>query len=669
MSDLCRSLASANRNTPLIKALMNKKLSALTLTHHLDKEPASSHPPAIPTDDHEAVLGSLLRDSPLGIGFASDGVFRQVNPEFARIFGFPAPEEMTGVSALDLVDPIDRPHIAERIKSRSRGERLPSEVRIRGVRRDGTRFPLEARVVDIPFRNEITTVCYVMDIGERVRMDEALRVILEQTAHHTRKAFFRSLVESLASVLHVRCAFITQAVDFPVTAVRTIAFWSNGQWHRKFDYSLLESAPCREVMVNGSSFHASGVQALLPIAGAFSHIPRVSYLGIRFADSTGRVSGHLAVIDDKPMSDDPQRLMLLKLFAARVGAEMERLRMDGALRESEERYRLLIENSLDLVAEISADLKFVYVNPNFGTHLGYKPLELVGKEVLTHIHHKDIPNVLDKLTMQEATGRYQYRDKGGKWRWLESSARSYWTSSGERRWVVFSRDVTDRRLAEEQLERSGKQLQKLSEKLERVIDEERRRLSREIHDELGQILTILKLDLSLLKSEVVKIMPEETPKLESSIELVDTAVAIVKRIATELRPQLDALGLCAAVRWDLRHFERKTGIRTSVSIQPDEFTLHFDRSTALYKILHEALTNVVRHANATEVAVKLERTGNLIRLLIKDNGRGISRKMAANTSSLGFIGMRERVRPFRGEVSIKGNKRTGTTVTATVYLD
>jgi len=231
-------------------------------------------------------------------------------------------------------------------------------------------------------------------------------------------------------------------------------------------------------------------------------------------------------------------------------------------------------------------------------------------------------------------------------------------------------EVAERQEAEIELRRSQEDLRNLSTHLQSVREEERSGLAREIHDELGQILTALKMDLSWVGKRIPEKQELLFKKIEGMLQLVNVTIQTVKRISTELRPGLlDDLGLTAAVEWQAGEFQHRTGIQCKVSLGPDHIFLDREQSTAVFRIFQEALTNVTRHANATIVKVNLrEKDGNLV-LKVKDNGRGIKEKQITNSRSFGIIGMRERALTQGGEVKIRGIPGKGTVVTVSAPLN
>jgi signal transduction histidine kinase len=230
-----------------------------------------------------------------------------------------------------------------------------------------------------------------------------------------------------------------------------------------------------------------------------------------------------------------------------------------------------------------------------------------------------------------------------------------------------ARDGIERQQAEERLRESHKQLRALSIYLQHVREEERTRIAREVHDELGQSLTGLKLQLTWLASHLPPNLKELHEKARSMAEHIDETIQDVRRIATELRPGLlDTAGLLAAVEWQATQFQKQTGIQCRVRAAVKEKLWDQDLNTAFFRIFQETLTNVIRHAEATRVDVRLAETDLHFVLEIKDNGRGISESEINNTKSIGLLGMRERAALLGGEVRMRGEPGKGTTVSVRI---
>jgi signal transduction histidine kinase len=235
--------------------------------------------------------------------------------------------------------------------------------------------------------------------------------------------------------------------------------------------------------------------------------------------------------------------------------------------------------------------------------------------------------------------------------------------------VALTREIAERRRAEEHLRKSEENLRALAGRLQSVREEESTRIAREIHDELGQALTGLKMDLTWVAK---KLPPEQktlAAKTESMFNLIDRTIQSVRKIATRLRPEvLDEVGLGPAIEWQAKEFQKRSGIRCRLSLPPPGLVLDRERSTAAFRIFQELLTNVARHANATRIDVAMKVDQGVLVLEVEDNGKGIDDSASFNVKSLGILGMRERALPFGGSIEIEGAQDRGTRVKVSIPL-
>ena len=230
-----------------------------------------------------------------------------------------------------------------------------------------------------------------------------------------------------------------------------------------------------------------------------------------------------------------------------------------------------------------------------------------------------------------------------------------------------AKERTGRRRAQEQLRRSHKQLRTLSVHLQQVREAEQIRIAREVHDELGQALTGLKLQLIWLASRLPRQSKLLHAKVRSMAMNIDETILAVRRIATELRPGvLDTAGLLPALEWQANQFQTQTGIVCEVKARMKETLWDQDLNTAFFRIFQEALTNVIRHAKASKVEVRLAEEDGEVVLEVNDNGRAISQTEIHNTNSIGLLGMRERAALLGGNVFIQGERGKGTILTARI---
>ena len=235
---------------------------------------------------------------------------------------------------------------------------------------------------------------------------------------------------------------------------------------------------------------------------------------------------------------------------------------------------------------------------------------------------------------------------------------------------MLSAELAERALTEQRLLHSEENLRALAAHLQSIREEERIHIAREIHDELGQALTGLKFDLGSFARQFEKDAHPVRAEKQAGLGLaIDRIINSVRRIASGLRPEvLDEIGLAAAIEWQSREFQRRTGIRCVVNIPAKFVDPDKECSTALFRVFQELLTNVARHANATRVNVTLTGGEHPLGLTVADNGRGIKDKGIESPRSLGFLGLRERVLAFGGTIDVNGNEGKGTKVAVSIPM-
>lgn len=229
------------------------------------------------------------------------------------------------------------------------------------------------------------------------------------------------------------------------------------------------------------------------------------------------------------------------------------------------------------------------------------------------------------------------------------------------------KDISQRKQTEEELRQSRRRLRELTSYLESARETERTRIAREIHDELGQALTALKMELHWCLKRLPKDNPELYEKVRTLPGLVDKNVHLVQRISSELRPGLlDHLGLSAAMEWQTGQYQDRTGLTCDILCEPTDIVLDRTRSTALFRIFQETMTNIVRHAEATYAEITLRDRDGFVKLKVTDNGKGITEQDITDPKSFGLMGIRERVHALGGTVTISGDRHKGTTVRVSV---
>lgn len=247
------------------------------------------------------------------------------------------------------------------------------------------------------------------------------------------------------------------------------------------------------------------------------------------------------------------------------------------------------------------------------------------------------------------------------------------SKSGEPGGHVFTailRDISQRVRTEQALRHSREELREMASVSQKVREQEKSRVARELHDELGGALTALKMDAAWLHERLPEGAADLEEKLESMQRLLDQTVAATRRISADLRPMmLDDLGLAPAVEWLVQDFQRRSGIACELAVGAPDLQTSGAHATALFRILQESLTNVARHAAATQVEITLEAEGHALVLTVRDNGRGFSTGESRASGSFGLIGMRERVYLLNGEVSVQSESGKGTVVEVRIPLE
>jgi PAS domain S-box-containing protein len=316
-----------------------------------------------------------------------------------------------------------------------------------------------------------------------------------------------------------------------------------------------------------------------------------------------------------------------------------------------------------------------YVSPGYEAIWGRPCADLYGSPSswIEAIH----PDDRDRFEQHDPLGRagtpydieYRIIRPDGDIRWIHGRAFPLQDASGTvSRVAGIAEDVSKYKRVTEVLETTLAQVRALSSRTEVTREEERMRIGQEVHDDLGGVLTYLKLDLSRLcntmSEEGPSLSPQIHKRLASMVEALDAAITTVQRIAVELRPVvLEQLGLSSALVWQARQFERRTGIRCHCAPHYSLNSFEKQQALSIFRIVQEALTNVARHANATTVEITVQEHDNDLLLSIRDNGKGISRAAVAAATSLGLRGMQERAILAGATLMIEGHSESGTTVT------
>lgn len=343
-----------------------------------------------------------------------------------------------------------------------------------------------------------------------------------------------------------------------------------------------------------------------------------------------------------------------------------------ALRVSESRYRRLFETAQDGILLLNADTAQIEdVNPFLIAMLGYSHAEFLGKKLWEVGPFADIAESKQVFAKLQTKGYVRYEDqplktKAGVLIEVEFVSNSY-DCEGIEVIQCNIRDITKRKQAERDLTESKARLKALSIFLQRAREDDRAHFARELHDQLGQNLTALRIDFNSLAVLVANSTPLVTTRLAAIDHLIDSTVDATRRICEELRPgMLDDLGFESAISSYTKNFTRQFGVPCDLMLDHEDYQLDQPLATALFRIVQEALTNVARHAHATHAMVALQDRNGALLLTIADDGCGLAADLAGERKTYGLLGMRERVDMLGGSLSIDSAPGRGTHIEVSI---
>jgi PAS domain S-box-containing protein len=342
--------------------------------------------------------------------------------------------------------------------------------------------------------------------------------------------------------------------------------------------------------------------------------------------------------------------------------------MEKSLRQSEDRFRRIFDESPIAKAIVSPDFRFLRVNEALCHITGYADEELLATDFAEITHSDDLTVYLQQARrlFAKAIDHYdmelRYFHKHGEEVWVHIWIKLIQNVDDNQMYLLHTlENITARKKADYELIQSQARLQAMYRDLQNAREKERRRIAREIHDEMGQNLTALKIDMAFLKKLMHPIQDQLNERFEAMEQLFDQTIENVRRISSDLRPgMLDSLGLAAAMEWYVKDFERRTEIQCEIQIDQGEVTVPHDIEIEVFRILQEALTNVARHANAESVLVTLKLTDCDLQLRVVDDGDGIQNEKVSAPTSFGLLGVGERVAAHNGEFKISSRIGEGT---------
>ncbi|MGD2135910.1 MAG: PAS domain S-box protein, partial [Gemmatimonadales bacterium] len=581
----------------------------------------------------------LVEMSPDAIVVHKHGGIVFANDAAASLVGASAPEALLGANVLDFVAAQDRETVMARIRQVvTSGAGAPPEEET-FVRLDGTEVAVEVQGVPVEFEGEDAVQVVARDISARKKAEAEVRAAQERMT----RAF--SLSPDIITITDLRTGRLVEVNE----AFSRISGWSRAE---AVGRTTLELA-----VWGTDDARADWVERL-------QREQRVDGMEIVLYDRAGRAHTTLVSAEVLALAGEPHLLTYVTDIT-------NRKQQEEALIESERRFRAVFDQSVQLLGIVSLDGILEDVNATALRMIGETREAVVGRpfwETPWWTYSENVQTELRSALATAAQGEtVQYEvvhyDVEGTPRVVDATITPVRDEDGTVvHLLALGHDISERKHATDALRASREQLRQLAVRLQVVREEERTTIAREIHDELGQGLTGIKMDVAWLLNRFPKTWKRVRERGHALTDLLDATIDVVRDLSSRLRPSvLDDLGLAAAVEWQASEFARRTSIDVELS-DMQELPVDRERATALFRILQEALTNVTRHAAASRVQVTLSRIGREAVLDVIDNGRGLTDAEIDRPQSLGLLGMRERAVALGGEVEFRSPPDGGTHV-------
>lgn len=584
----------------------------------------------------EAKFRNLVEQSMVGVYIMQDAKFIYANPRLLELTGYTM-EQMLDKSILDVVYVKDRPLLEANIMHRLQGDLKNMNHGLRCLNKNGELFYAEVFGSVTNYTGKPAIIGTLIDITDQVRSQQKLAQSEER---------YRTLIEQASDAI-----FISD---------------------REGNYLDVNSNGEKLSGYTKEELSKLNINDLMPKEGQ----PEENLINLE------KMEDGSVVINERVMKRKDNRLIEVEISAKLltdgrllgiVRDISARKRSEEALKASEQKYRLLFDqNPMPMWMIAMPGREFLNVNKAAIEFYGYSKEEFL-QMTAYDIRPGSSASLLFKYESEKETGVHN----AGVWDHMKKDGSIVKVTiithrieyEGKAARLVLANDITEKIIAEEALKKSHEEFRELASHLEKVREMERTHIAREIHDELGQQLTGLKMDISWINRRLKTEDEAVLEKIHETIQLIDQTVKTVRRIATELRPSiLDDLGLVAAMEWQSGEFEKRAEISSKFTSNVAVANVTPDIATGLFRIYQECLTNVLRHAGASEVVSNLDINGKELTLEIFDNGAGFIAEEIANKKTLGLLGMKERASLMGGTYEITSSPGTGTTIRILVPL-
>lgn len=556
---------------------------------------------------------------------------------------------------------------------------------------------------------EFFVLLSMTDVSIWKQLEEVNTFLLDCNWSTSGQDFFQSLAEYLGHNLEMDYVSVNKLISDTAEA-EIISVYPYEEVHANVRFSLADSG-LGNLLDRKSFCYPNGAHYLFPNNILLQQLCAESFAGATLWGSGGRPVGFIVLIGRQPILDIRLLEIIFKQISVRAAAELEhrqleetimqsrnelewqvksrttelqaaneklrheiriRQQQEQSLKEAEEKYRTVADYTYNWETWLNNNGEYIYVSPSCKRISGYTVEEFIqDPALLIRITHPEDRRRVEEhfakaIKGEVHNGPFEFRilTRDGHERWIDHHSQPVFDSGGA---FIGQRgsnqDITQRKVAEKILLDSQKHLRQLSQRMEAITEAERTRIAREIHDELGHLLSALKYDMEGIVNRPELSVEHLKNELEVMVDMVDSLIDSVRKIATELRPGiLDHLGLFPAIEWQLKQFRLRTKICCSFSMEEMELSFDKNETNIIFRILQEMLTNITRHAEATHVDVLLSKTDTHFMMEVTDNGIGFQYDDYHQVNTLGLIGMKERALSIGGDIQINSKPGKGTKV-------
>lgn len=619
------------------------------------------------------------------------------NPQAEQTFGWSA-EEITGKSLTDTIIPPQYREMHQKgmelYRQTGKGPVLNKIIEISAVNRSGAEFPIELTIIPVRYNGSVSFTAFIRDISLRKKAEEKIlkanrlyffisqvnQMIVRTTNQET---LFKEACRIAVELGKFSLAWIGLVDEATESVVPVVYAGEENKYLSEIKPISIKDipeghGPTGQAIRNGQYYICNDIEAdpaMDPWKDAALSRGYRSSMSLPIIKS-GKVVGAFSFYAPVKNFFDDSEIALLEeatgdvAFALEVFEKEEmRRKAEQGIVESERRYHTLAEVSPVGIFHTDAAGSTTYVNPRWCQISGITYEKAMGNGWFEAVHPDDRDML--RRNWEEATrhqqvsvSEYRFVRPNGSTAWVIGQAIPERDADGAIvGYVGTTTDITDRKLAEKEMEESSQKLRQLTTHLLNIREEERKRIGREIHDELGQQLTAIKMDISWIAKKTDPSQEAFKTKLQNVIALLDGGNQSIRRILNELRPViLDDYGLLEALRWQAQQFTANTHIPVAMTASESDMRIPEEISTCIFRIFQEALTNITRYAKATQVKVSLDIDSDSVLLNIEDNGLGFDTELTKTKKSFGILGMKERVASLNGRFDLSSVPGNGTRI-------